>query len=103
MPLEIKDDTPAELVAQLSQLQGLTRQDAIRLTAQAGLDSAQEAIPLRAHVQALRPLIPSPRRQVKPPTKTCLMTYPGQDDDLCRGVFLIASSPISDVRLCAHR
>jgi hypothetical protein len=56
MPVEIKDDTPAEL----AQLKGLTKQDAVRLTAQAGLESAQEAIPLRARVQALRAAHPLP-------------------------------------------
>ena len=54
MPLYIKDDTTAELVAQLAKLRGLTKQAAVRLAVQAELDRAREAIPLRARAAALR-------------------------------------------------
>jgi antitoxin VapB len=63
MPLYIKVDTTADLVAQLAKLRGLTKQDAVRLAVQAELDRAQKAIPLRARVQALRAAHPLP-----PPT-----------------------------------
>jgi antitoxin VapB len=63
MPLYIKDDTTADLVAQLAKIRGLTKQDAVRLAVQAELDRAQKAIPLRARVQALRTAHPLP-----PPT-----------------------------------
>jgi antitoxin VapB len=63
MPLYIKDNTTADLVAQLAKLRGLTKQDAVRLAVQAELDRAQAAIPLRTRVQALRAAYPLP-----PPT-----------------------------------
>ena len=44
MPLYIKDDATAELVAQLAKLRGLTKQAAVRLAVQAELDRAREAI-----------------------------------------------------------
>ena len=63
MPLYIKDDTTASLVAQLAKLRGLTKQDAVRLAVQAELDRAKEAIPLRERAAALRAAHPLP-----PPT-----------------------------------
>ncbi len=54
MPLYIKDDKTADLVAQLAKLRGLTKQDAVRLAVRAELDRAQAAIPLRSRIQALR-------------------------------------------------
>ncbi|GEO16329.1 type II toxin-antitoxin system VapB family antitoxin [Microvirga aerophila] len=60
MPLYIKDDVTAALVARLAKLRGLTKQDAVRLAVQAELDRAQEAIPLRTRVQALRAAYPLP-------------------------------------------
>jgi antitoxin VapB len=54
MPLYIKDDTTAELVAQLAKLRGLTKQAAVRLAVQAELDRTREAIPLRQRAAALR-------------------------------------------------
>jgi antitoxin VapB len=63
MPLYIKDDRTADLVAQLAKLRGLTKQDAVRLAVQAELDRAQKVVPLRARVQALRAAHPLP-----PPT-----------------------------------
>jgi antitoxin VapB len=63
MPLYIKDDVTADLVAQLAKLRGLTKQDAVRLAVQAELDRDQAAIPLRARVQMLRAAHPLP-----PPT-----------------------------------
>ncbi len=63
MPLYIKDDATADLVTQLAQLRGLTKQDAVRLAVQAELDRVQSAVPLRARGQALRAAHPLP-----PPT-----------------------------------
>ena len=63
MPLYIKDDRIADLVAQLAKLRGLTKQDAVRLAVQAELDRAKKVVPLRARVQALRAAYPLP-----PPT-----------------------------------
>ena len=60
MPLYIKDDTTADLVAQLAKLRGLTKQDAVRFAVKAELDRAQAAIPLRSRVKALRAAHPLP-------------------------------------------
>jgi antitoxin VapB len=60
MPLYIKDDATADLVAQLAKLRGLTKQAAVRLAVQAELDRAQASIPLRARVEALRAAHPLP-------------------------------------------
>jgi antitoxin VapB len=60
MPLYIKDDGTANLVAQLAKLRGLTKQDAVRLAVQAELDRAKAAIPLRQRAAALRAAHPLP-------------------------------------------
>jgi antitoxin VapB len=60
MPLYIKDDATASLVAQLAKLRGLTKQDAVRFAVQAELDRANEAIPLRQRAAALRAAHPLP-------------------------------------------
>jgi antitoxin VapB len=79
MPLYIKDDVTAALVAQLAKLRGLTKQDAVRLAVQAELDRAQEAIPLRTRVQALQMSHPLP-----PPTGQTVDK--GFFDDLSEGL-----------------
>ncbi len=63
MPLYIKDDRTADLVARFAKLRGLTKQDAVRLAVQAELNRAEQAIPLRSRVQTLRAAHPLP-----PPT-----------------------------------
>ncbi len=62
MPLYIKDDTTAELVAQLAKLRGVSKQAAVKSAVCAELDRAAAAIPLRERFAALRiahPLPPS--------------------------------------------
>lgn len=62
MPLYIKDDATAELVARLAKLRGLSKQDAVKLAVRAELDRANEAVPLRERFAAIRaehPLPPS--------------------------------------------
>jgi antitoxin VapB len=63
MPLYIKDDKTAELVAELARLCGLSKQDAVRLAVQAELDRVAAAVPLRTRFAALRSGLPLP-----PPT-----------------------------------
>ena len=63
MPLFIKDDTTADLVAQLARQRGLTKQDAVKLAVQAELDRSREVIPLRDRFASLREAYPLP-----PPT-----------------------------------
>ena len=60
MPLYIKDNRTADLVAQLAKLRGLTQQDAVRLAVQAELDRIEKGISLRARVQAVRTGRPLP-------------------------------------------
>ena len=43
MPLYIKDDTTARLVAQFAKLRGVSKQDAVKLAVQAALERAAEA------------------------------------------------------------
>jgi antitoxin VapB len=54
MPLYIKDNTTADLVAQLAQLRGLSKQAAVKLAVTAELERAREAIPLRDRFAKLR-------------------------------------------------
>lgn len=64
MPLTIKDDMTAHLVARLATLRGLSKQDAVRLAVQAELDRVVSAM-LRerlAQLRAIGPLPPSTGR-----------------------------------------
>jgi antitoxin VapB len=63
MPLYIKDDATAELVARLAKKCGISKQDAVRLAVQAELKRIAEAIPLRERITAWRREHPMP-----PPT-----------------------------------
>jgi len=63
MPLYIKDDRTAELVAKLAELRGVPKQAAVRMAVAAELNRAAEAIPLRERFAALRRTHPLP-----PPT-----------------------------------
>ncbi len=63
MPLYIKDDTTARLVAELATQRGLTKQDAVRLAVNNELERAKQAIPLRERMAAWRLANPLP-----PPT-----------------------------------
>jgi antitoxin VapB len=63
MPLYIKDDETAQLVAELARLRGLTKQAAVKMAVKAELHRAAEAIPLRDRFAALRAANPLP-----PPT-----------------------------------
>lgn len=63
MPLYIKDDATAGLVAELARRRGVSKQDAVRLAVQAELQRMAEAIPLRERIAAWRKAHPLP-----PPT-----------------------------------
>ncbi len=63
MPLYIKDDETAELVARLAKLRGTTKQEAVRHAVRADLDRATEGVPLRERFARLRAEHPLP-----PPT-----------------------------------
>ena len=60
MPLYIKDDATAELVARLAKRRGVSKQDAVKLAVRAELDRAEEAVPLRERFAALRMAHPLP-------------------------------------------
>lgn len=60
MPLYIKDDAVADLVAKFAKLRGVSKQAAVGLAVQAELDRAAEAIPLRDRFAALRKTFPLP-------------------------------------------
>jgi len=62
MPLYIKNDDTARLVDKLAKLQGVSKQDAVRLAVTAELERIAESVPLRdrfARLRAAHPL-PSP-------------------------------------------
>jgi antitoxin VapB len=63
MPLYIKDDKTAALVAELARKRGASKQDAVRRAVQAELQRIAEAIPLRERIAAWRKEHPMP-----PPT-----------------------------------
>jgi antitoxin VapB len=63
MPLYIKDDATAALVAQLAAQRGVSKQDAVRLAVQAELERIRQAVPLRQRIAAWRKDHPMP-----PPT-----------------------------------
>ena len=54
MPLYIKDDATAALVAELARRRGTTKQDAVRLAVRAELDRDKATPPLRDRFAALR-------------------------------------------------
>ncbi len=62
MPLYIKDDRTAELVAQLAKLRSVSKQDAVRLAVQAELDRMENAVSLCDRFTALRAAYPLPPR-----------------------------------------
>lgn len=53
MPLYIKDDATAELVARLAKQRGLSKQDAVKLAVTAELQRTNEEIPLRERLRRL--------------------------------------------------
>ena len=66
MPLYIRDDATAELVAQLAKQRGITKQDAVRIAVKAELERTAQAVPLRERLETLwreHPL-PPPTGQV---------------------------------------
>jgi antitoxin VapB len=60
MPLYIKDDTTAELVARFAKMRGVSKQDAVKIAVQAELDRAAAAVALRDRFAALRDAHPLP-------------------------------------------
>ena len=63
MPLYIKDDVTAGLVAQLAKQRGVSKQEAVRVAVEAELRRLAAAIPLRERITAWRKAHPMP-----PPT-----------------------------------
>ncbi|MGA9866139.1 MAG: type II toxin-antitoxin system VapB family antitoxin [Acetobacteraceae bacterium] len=60
MPLYIKDDATAELVARLADLRGVSKQDAVKMAVAAELDRIARAVPLRERFARLRAEHPLP-------------------------------------------
>jgi antitoxin VapB len=65
MPLYVKDDATAELVAELAKSLRVTKQEAVRRAVLAALKSRAAEIPLRERLAALRAQHPLPRRTGK--------------------------------------
>ena len=66
MPLYIRDDVTAGLVAELAKQRGFTKQDAVRVAVTAELERSKAAIPLRqrfADLRAAHPLPPKTGQQ----------------------------------------
>ena len=53
MPLYIKDDATAALVARLADLRGTTKQEAVRAAVEVELDRAGQAVPLQEKLATL--------------------------------------------------
>ena len=60
MPLSIKDDATAALVAELAKRRRISKQDAVKLAVQSELDRLNEAVPLRERFAELRRRYPLP-------------------------------------------
>ena len=60
MPLFIKDDATADLVAQLARLRGTTKQAAVKQAVRAELHRAAQKVCLRVRFSQLRDLHPLP-------------------------------------------
>jgi antitoxin VapB len=69
MPLYIRDDATAALVAELAKQRGTTKQDAVRLAVTAELERSRQAIPLRDRFAALRATHPLPPKTGHPADK----------------------------------
>lgn len=70
MPLYIKDDKTAALVAQLAKQRGISKQQAVRLAVQSELRRMAEAVPLRERIAAWRrehPMPPATGQQADKP------------------------------------
>ncbi|HEY1935889.1 MAG TPA: type II toxin-antitoxin system VapB family antitoxin [Acetobacteraceae bacterium] len=79
MPLYIKDDTTAALVAELACKRGISKQEAVRLAVQAELERIAEAIPLRERIAAWR-------KEHKMPPRTGKKADKAFFDDLSGGL-----------------
>jgi antitoxin VapB len=77
MPLYIKDDATADLVAQLAKLRGISKQDAVRLAVTAELDRAAGVVALRDRFAALRAEHPLPPLTGKTADKPYFDEAPG--------------------------
>ncbi len=79
MPLYIKDDTTAALVAELAKARGVSKQDAVKMAVKAELDREAWSVPLRDRMAAWRADHPLP-----PPTghKADKAFFDGLSDDL---------------------
>ena len=60
MPLYIKDDAVARLVAELASVRKLSKQEAVRQAVQAELRRVADAVPLRDRLAILRAAHPLP-------------------------------------------
>jgi antitoxin VapB len=79
MPLYIKDDATAALVAELATRRGISKQDAVRLAVQAELERIAEAVPLRERIAAWR-------KEHKMPPRTGKKADKAFFDDLSGGL-----------------
>lgn len=79
MPLYIKDDETARLVAELARLRGVTKQDAVRLAVLAELDRAARAVPLRERFAQLRREYPLPAATGLPADKAFFDELSGEE------------------------
>jgi antitoxin VapB len=65
MPLYIKDDQTAELVARLARLQGISKQGAVKRAVEAALEKAATSIDVEARLRKLWAENPLPPRTGK--------------------------------------
>jgi antitoxin VapB len=78
VPLYIRDDATAELVAELARQRGISKQRAVRLAVEAELQRLAEAIPLRERIAAWRRQHPLPPRTGKKADKAFFDAFSGE-------------------------
>jgi len=78
MPLYIKDDQTAELVARLAKLRGTSKQDAVRLAVLAELDREVATVPLRDRLERLWQANPMPPKTGKAADKAFFDALSGE-------------------------
>jgi antitoxin VapB len=80
MPLYIKDDRTADLVAKLAKQRGVTKQDAVRLAVQAALDADTEAEPISERLRRFWEENPMPPPTGLPADKAFFDELSGEDE-----------------------
>jgi antitoxin VapB len=80
MPLYIKDETTAQLVAELARRRGLTKQDAVRLAVTAELGRGDESLTVREKLERFWRATPMPPKTGLPADKAFFDDLSGESE-----------------------